>query len=241
MTEQNNEENRLDLPALIEANQALEKKVRDFKRDWYKFYKNISKEKTPQVDGTGKKIIDKRWDGLEYIIDAYMDECLDKHFPGWSWTQAGGLHFTADWVSADGELWIIDEKLIAFGITPPYRKFWGGGSARVQFKSGLPRIPENIVDLDKVIKSAITEAKKYAINRLTGIGDDVYGKRIESEGAGSLEDLITTDDGVAFGRWVADNKFKWNDLFKILEVKSMDEIKDFKVAKDKILKAKGLV
>jgi hypothetical protein len=105
----------------------------------------------------------------------------------------------------------------------------------------MPRTPENIVDLDKVVKSAITEAKKYAINRLTGIGDDIYGKRIEAEGAGSLEDLITTDSAVAFGRWVADMKFKWSDLFKILEVNSMDEIKDFKVAKDKILKEKGLV
>jgi hypothetical protein len=118
--------------ALIEASQALDEKIKAFRKDWYKRYKNISKEKTPQVDGSGRKIIDKRPDGLDYIIDAYMDECLDKHFPGWSWKRAGGLQFLgSEWVSADGELYIIDERLLALNIVPPYRVFWGCGAARI--------------------------------------------------------------------------------------------------------------
>ena len=220
----------------------MQKKITAFKKDWYRGYKNISKEKTPQVDGTGKKIIDKRpWDGLEYIVDAYMDECLDKHFPGWSWKKAGGLNFLgSEWVAADGELWIVDEKLLAFGIQPPYRVYWGGGAARVAYKKDKPHTPENVVDIDKVVKSAITEAKKYAINRLTGIGDDIYGKRMEMDGAGSYEDVVMEqNDATSFGRWVADNKLKWSTVFEVLEVKGISEIQDFGEAIKKIKEAKG--
>lgn len=229
---------------LMVLDSEMQKKIAAFKKDWYKLYKNISKEKTPQVDGSGQKIIRQRsWDGLDYIIDAYMDECLDKHFPGWSWKKAGGLNFLgSEWVAADGELWVIDEKMLAFGIQPPYRVFWGGGAARVQYKTGKPHTPENVIDIDKVIKSAITEAKKYAINRLTGIGDDVYGKRIQEEGAGSYEDVvIQQNDATSFGRWVSDNKLQWSFVFSILEVKSIDEIKDFGEAIKKIKLAKEWV
>lgn len=238
------EEKRFDVINLIDNQIEFNKKIKEFKKDWYKFYQNISKEKTPQVDGKGKKIIDKRpWDGLEYIIDAYMDECLDKHFPGWSWKKAGGLQFLgSEYVSADGELWILDEKLLAFGVNPPYRVFWGGGAARISYKTGKEHTPENLVDIDKNIKAAITEAKKYAINRLTGIGDDIYGKRIETEGAGSLEDVVMSSNSATdFGRWVADSKLKWGDVFKILNVKGIDDIKDFKEAIKIIQKEKGWI
>jgi len=63
----------------------IKQKVKDFKKDMYKTYKDISKENTPAVDGTGKKIIEKRPDGYEFIVESYMREALDKHFPGWSW------------------------------------------------------------------------------------------------------------------------------------------------------------
>jgi len=234
-----------NLPSLPENYLALEEKIRDFRKEWYNFYKKISKAKTPQVDGTGRKIVDRRPDGLDYIIDAYMDECLDKHFPGWSWKKAGGLQFLgSEYVVADGELFIIDEKLLAFGIIPPYRVYWGSGAARIQYKSNKPHIPENLVDIDKNVKAANTNAKKVAINRLTGIGDDIYGKRIEEEGAGSLEDVMTAaiEEGggaTEFGRWVQENKWKWGEVFKILGVKDMSEISDYKEAMRKIKEAKG--
>ena len=163
------------------------KKVEGFKRDWTKHYKKVSKEKTPDVDGTGNKIICKRPDGYDYIIEAYMRDCLDKHFPGWSWEMAAPLHFLgSEWVVAQGHLVIIDEHLLAFGITPPVRKFYGVDSVRVQFGRDKLHTPENIVDVGDNCKQASTAALKYAINRLTHIGDDVYGKRIEEQGMGTL-------------------------------------------------------
>jgi hypothetical protein len=232
---------------LLVPNSALSERIVAFKKDWNKFYKKISKEKTPQVDGTGKRIIEKRpWDNLEYIIDAYMDECLDKHFPGWSWKKAGGLTFLgSEYVVADGELYIIDERLLAFGINPPYRVYWGSGAARIAYKKDQPHTPENLVDIDKNVKAANTNAKKVAINRLTGIGDDVYGKRIEEEGAGSLEEVLQAsiaDGGGAteFGRWVQGNKWKWADILNILGVNSLLEITDYKEAMNEVKKHKGL-
>ena len=237
---------RKDELRLPENYLALEEKIKEFRKDWYNFYKKISKTKTPQVDGTGRKIVERRPDGLNYIIDAYMDECLDKYFPGWSWKKAGGLNFLgAEYVTADGELWIIDERLLAFNINPPYRVFWGCGAARIQYKSGKPHIPENLVDIDKNVKAANTNAKKVAINRLTGIGDDIYGKRIEDEGAGSLEEVMTTaielgGGATEFGRWIEENKWRWGEVFKILGVKDIGGITDYKEAMNKVKEAKGL-
>jgi hypothetical protein len=58
--------------------------VAKFKAAMYKKLKEISNTVTPEVDGSGKKIIGKR-DGYDYIIEAYMRDQLDKSFPGWSW------------------------------------------------------------------------------------------------------------------------------------------------------------
>jgi len=233
--------NETSLFALIAPDSEMQKKITAFKKDWYRSYKNISKEKTPQVDGSGRKIIDRRPDGLDYIIDAYMYECLDKHFPGWSWEAAAPLQFLgSEWVVAQGHLVIIDEKLLAFGVQPPYRKYYGCGAARIMYKHGQPHTPENIVDVDKNVKAANTNAKKVAINRLTHIGDDVYGKRIYEEGAGSLEDVVMQQgDATSFGRWVADNKLQWSFVFNTLGVKGLGEITDFPEAIKKIKEAKG--
>lgn len=217
-------------------------KVKAFKKDFHSKYKAISKEKTPQVDGNGRKIIERRPNGYDYIIESYMRECLDKHFPGWSWEAAAPLHFLgSEWVVAQGHLVIIDEHLLAFGLNPPTRKFFGVDSVRVQFKKGMPHTPENIVDVGDNCKQANTAAMKYAINRLTHIGDDVYGKRIEEEGAGSYETILeTTPDANNFGKWVADNKWLFSDILKILEVSSLDEITDFKWAMEKVKEEKGI-
>jgi len=222
----------------------MQKKIAAFKKDWWKCYKNISKEKTPQVDGTGKKIIDQKGN-YDYIIVAYMVECLDKHFPGWSWQYVAPIQFLgSEWVVAQGELLIMDEKLLAFGIQPPYRKFYGCNAARIAYKAGAAHTIENIIDIGNNVKSANTEAMKVAINRLTHIGDDVYGKRIEEEGAGSLEEVMiaAVEAGggeIEFGKWVQQNKVQWSFVFQTLRVKGVNEIVDFKEAIGKIKEAKG--
>jgi len=216
-------------------------KVKAFNKDWHSKYKNISKEKTPQVDGTGRKIIDRRPDGFDYIIEAYMREALDKHFPGWSWVFTAPLQFLgSSWVVKEGELWIPDEHLLAFGIKPPVRRFNACGAARIQFKRGTPHTPENIVDVDKNVKAANSAALKKAINQLTHIGDDVYGKRIEEEGMGTIDEVLSSDTmtpaagATTFNEFVKQRQLKWSEVFEILEVKSMSEIKDFSSAYKKL-------
>lgn len=228
-------ENTLDL-----YSKDFQARIKAFKKEWYERYKKISKEETPQVDGTGMKIIDRRPDGLDYIIEAYMRECLDKHFPGWSWEAAAPMSVTLNFLLAQGHLLIIDEQLIPLGIKPPYRKFYGVGAARIQFKRGAPMTPENVVDIDKNAKSADSAALKYAINRLTHIGDDVYGKRIEEEGAGTLDGLVTMDDTPqelkqqAFNELIKKRHMTYSKVFEILGIKNLAEITDYSEAYKKI-------
>ena len=225
----------------------FKEKIKAFKKDFYNKYKKISKEKTPQVDGTGKKIIDKKGN-YDYIIAAYMVECLDRHFPGWSWEIAAPLQFLgAEWVVAEGTLTIIDEHLLAFGISPPYRKFYGCNAARITYPTGQQHLVGNIIDVGNNVKAANTEAMKVAINRLTHIGDDVYRKRIEEEGAGSMEDIITgatvssTDSQAKmFNEFLAKHKIPVSKTLSILGIKSLASITDYKQAYDTITKELGL-
>lgn len=230
-----------ELNHYLELTDEFKKRIKAFKADMYQVYNKISKEETPKVDGTGRKIVDKRPDGFDYIIEAYMREKLDKHFPGWSWEAAAPMQVVLNYLIAQGHLTIIDEHLMAFGINPPYRKFYGVGGARIQFKRSLPLIPENVVDIDKNAKSADSAALKYAINRLTHIGDDVYGKRIEEEGAGSFEDTLKTNSGASsLGELMKQHRVLWGEALGILSVKSVDEITDFEEAWNKIKEAKGI-
>jgi hypothetical protein len=178
----------------------------------------ISHEVTPKRDDTGRTIIGDKA-GQKYIIEAYMREQLDKGFPGWSWEGLPVTMMGSEWILAQGHLIIIDINLLALGIIPPIRKFHGVGGARIQYKKcpcvnrdnipgkprgmaykdcgichgqPLPHTPENVIDIDKNIKSANSGAFKYAINRLTHIGDDVYGKRLDFEG--QEEDAIEEVD-----------------------------------------------
>jgi len=238
-------------------------KINEFKKDWRAKYKKISKEKTPQVDGTGKKIINKRPDGYDYIEESYMRECLDKHFPGWSLNMAAPLHFLgSEWIVAQVFLDVIDEYLIPYNISPPIRRFYGVDSVRIQYRTcqckrrnngvplpncpickgtgSLPHNPENIVDVGDNCKQAVTAALKYAINRLTHIGDDVYGKRIEEEGAGSLEELVTMEGAgqdikqKAFNELVKSKRLTYSKVFEILGIKSLSEITDYGKAYERI-------
>jgi len=186
---------------LVEYSSDFIEKIKAFKADWNKAYDDISKTETPEYDGTGIKIIDKRLDGKDYIIESYMRQQLTKHFPGWSWEMAAPLHFLgSEWVVAQGNLCIVDEHLLALGINPPVRKFYGVDSVRIQYGRDKPHVPENIVDVGDNCKSANSSALKYAINRLCNIGDDVYGKRLESEGSGSIIDILETNKEGTFAQ-----------------------------------------
>lgn len=217
-------------------------KVKSFKKDWHNYYKNISKEKTPQVDGTGKKIIQPKGNtGFDYIEESYMRECLDKHFPGWSVDMAAPLQFLgSEWVVAQIILSIIDEHLFAIGITPPVRQFYGVDSIRIQYGKGKPHTPENIIDVGDNCKQAVTSAIKYAINRLTHIGDDVYGKRLEMEGAGSYEEIITMGTASpdiqqkAFNEYIKSNHILISTVYKILNIKGLSEITNYGEALEKL-------
>lgn len=240
-------EKKETLPALFDSN--FFEKVKAFKKDWRKVYKEISQEKTPQVDGRGRQIIRKRGDGKDYIEEVWMRECLDKHFPGWSWEMAAPLHFLgSEWVVAQGHLIIIDEHLLPFGIHPPIRRYYGVDSVRIQYRADKPHTQENIVDVGDNCKSANTAAMKLAINRMCHIGDDVYGKRVEEEGAGSQEEYETTvletgnreEQKKVFVKKANDLGFKKpSDIYHILQVKSYDQIEDFEKALKTLEEVKG--
>jgi len=225
----------------------LQDRIEVFRKDWYQRYKKISKIKTPTYDGTGKQII-KQKDGRDYIEVAWMADRLNKHFPGWSWESAAPLHFLgAEWVVAQGHLIIVDERLLAFGINPPVRKYYGVDAVRIQYKKGMSHTPENIIDVGDNCQQAATGAFKRAINRLTGEGDDIYGKRVEEEGAGSMEDMLAgkvevSGDNQArmFGKFLSERHIPVSKALEILKVGKLSEIKDYKEAHDTLVKELGL-
>ena len=209
--------------ALILTDQFKEQ-VASFKEAMRKQYRDISNEITPEVDGSGQKIVKKRPDGKDYIEERYMRACLDKHFPGWSWEMAAPAHFLgSEWVVAQGHLSIIDEHLIALGVVPPIRKFYGMDAVRIQYKQNTPHTPENIIDVGDNVQSANAGAFKRAVNRLTHIGDDIYNKRVDWEGAGTFEDVIDAQvelGGVvgltAFNRYVSEHKLSVSKVIAIV-------------------------
>jgi hypothetical protein len=216
-------------------------RVQQLKKDMHKFYTDIGEEATPLLDSEGRKIVDRRPDGKNYIIEAYMRKKLDQYFPGWSLEMAQGLHFLgAEWVVAQVKLCIIDEHLIAFGIIPPMRIFYGVDSVRIQFKKDQPHTPENIIDVGDNCKQAVSAAFKYAINRLTNIGDDIYGKRMDLEGAGNIDTImsnVNTNDTTAqkmFNDYCSNKKIRPSVVFKILNISDYSEITDYKEAYKKI-------
>lgn len=130
--------------------------------DISKYHEQISKNKTPKSE------IKQRPDGLDYVDEGYLRRELNKHFPIWSWTEGSVQFIGAEWAIVSGELIINDNGII--------RKFYSVGAARIQFKKNMPHTPENVVDIDKNVASANTNAFKRAVNRLCNIADDVYKK-----------------------------------------------------------------
>jgi hypothetical protein len=247
MLPQNYEPNIYNIPAISPD---FEKNVNKFKQEWTGFYKNIGNQNTPKRDKSGKQIINQR-DGFDYIIEGYMRGLLDKYFMGWSWEAAGNppLQVVLNFVVVTGHLVIIDHHLLAYGIVPPYRRYLGCGGARIQFKSGKPMTPENVVDIDKNVKSANSNALKVSINRLCHIGDDVYKKRIDEEGFGGNNNsnngtaqsiVFEKSDTNQLGYFIADNKIKIPEAMKILGISSFEEVKDVNLAIAKIKVARGM-
>jgi len=221
----------------------FKQKVAEFRKVWTDYYANIGREDTPKYDGNGKQIVNKKGTtGYDYIEEGWMRSKLDQHFPGWSSEMTAPLHFLgAEWVVAQLELQIIDFSLIPLGITPPIRKFYGADSVRIQYKQGTEHIPANIIDVGDNCKQAITSALKFAINRLTRIGDDVYGKRTEIEGAGDIEEVIEMSGNMKmFTKWLLSHKVSYTDTFEILGIKSLDEIKNVNEAMSIIKETKGI-
>ena len=221
-------------------------KCRVIKEDMHRFYVSIGEEVTPQIDGSGRKIVQKRPDGKDYIVEAYMRKKLDEYFPGWSLEQASPLQIlAAEWVVAEVNLRIIDEHLLAFGIVPPIRTFYGVDSVRIQYKRDGPRTPENIIDVGDNCKQAVSAAFKYAINRLTNIGDDIYGKRMDLEGAGTIDSIMTSTTvtditaRTMFNEYVEKKHIRPSQMFKILGLEVGADITDYKEAYLKIKKHLG--
>jgi hypothetical protein len=208
----------------------------ELKKAMFKEYDKISGETTPELDGSGNRIINNRPDGKQYIPESYMRTKLTELFPGWSWEMAAPLQFLgAEWIVAQGHLIIIDEHLINFGIVPPYRKFYGTDSVRIQYKKDAPHNNDNIIDIGDNAMSAVSGAFKRAINRLTGIGDDVYRKRIDLDGSGSQEFVIMNnpDNGIVqkqFFDYLKSRNILASKAMTMLNISNWNEINDWREA-----------
>ena len=145
----------------LAVNNELEQHLRKQKQ-------NISSISTP------KPFVKRRPDGLDYVEEKYMRDQLNEHFPVWSWEIKETQFLGSEWVIVTGELQILDNSIP--------RKFSSIGATRIQFKKGKEHTPENVVDIDKNVASANTNAFKRAINRLCNVCDDVYKKQLEDYG-----------------------------------------------------------
>lgn len=149
---------------------------------------SISFEDTPASQ------VKQRPDGMDYVEEGFMRNQLNRHYPIWSWELDEVQFLGGEWVWCRGHLSIVEE-----GIT---RKFGSVGATRVQFRKGKDHIPANIVDIDKNVASANTDAFKRAVNRLCNVCDDIYRKQI-------LEPLSENDkDRLASTLDKADDKLR---------------------------------
>tara|TARA_Y100001937_G_C7097260_1_gene320711 strand:- start:154 stop:795 length:642 start_codon:yes stop_codon:yes gene_type:complete len=183
-------------------------------------HESIASIKTP------KKHIQRRADGMDYVTEAFMRHQLNTHYPAWSWAIVDTEWLGSEWIVVRGELTIIDQ-----GVP---RKFGSIGASRVQFKKGCEHSPENIIDIDKNVATANTNALKRAINRLCDIANDVYKK--------TIEDFSITDEQADELKSLADS-IKDDKITKAIH----DGIEDQSINKDnydasykKLLKIKSI-
>ncbi len=115
---------------------------------------------------------------------------------------------------------------------------------------GFPIIKEQFGQVDRLPSVPLGDQKKAAASdclkkcaSLFGIALDVYwGKEIEyftPEAEEEGIDFTSSDAARAFNRFVQDKHLSWSEVFQILGVKSLSEVKDFKQAYEKVKAAKG--
>ena len=139
---------------------------------------------------TPKPHVKTRPDGLDYVEEKYMRDQLNEHFPIWNWEIKNVEFLGSEWCVVTGELNVVDSSIP--------RKFGSIGATRIQFKKGQPHTPENIIDIDKNVASANTNAFKRAVNRLCNICDDVYRKQVEDFALSEeqVEEIKSKMDGI---------------------------------------------
>lgn len=128
-------------------------------------HKAASEGRTPATQ------IKRRPDGYDYVEEGYMRKKLSQLYPIWSWELNEIQFLGGEWVWARGMLIILDNGV--------QRKYGAAASHRITYKKGVPRSPENIIDIGNNIKAANSDAFKVAVNRLCNIADDVYRKQVE--------------------------------------------------------------
>lgn len=180
---------------------------------------------------TPSKYKKRRPDGFDYVDEGYMRHQLNQHYPAWSWEIKDTEWLGSEWIIVRGELHIIDN-----GIP---RKYASIGATRIQFKrdkkSGVPmdHNPENVVDIDKNVATANTNAFKRAVNRLCDIANDIYKK--------SVEDLnLTKEQKVSINKLIEeiDDETTTNKVISGIEDFSINK-DNFDVAYNKLLTMKG--
>lgn len=144
----------------------------------FKKREEISSIPTPQSKvqtfGDAKKKPRIRWEDLEFVSEDYMKFLLNKHFKSlWSWVGFGAglqVHEVIGQVSFTGTLQILEGGILL-------RQFTACGGSAIKLKSGEAISIANIINFGNDCKAANTDAFKKAINMLTNICDDVYGKK----------------------------------------------------------------
>ncbi|MEX0595507.1 MAG: hypothetical protein WD512_03325 [Candidatus Paceibacterota bacterium] len=149
------------------ANNEIRKVLKEMQNEIKEKHEKVSKEETNPNHVKQKA-------GMEYVEFPYMKSQANKHYPGWSCKNLEIVEefLTAGWVVITAELHFIDEGMPRVGaITAAHR---------IAFKSGMDRIPVNIVDLGNDVKAALTDAMKKGFNTYMNISDDIY-RQIEIE------------------------------------------------------------
>ncbi|MCA9381418.1 hypothetical protein KC678_04085 [Candidatus Dojkabacteria bacterium] len=201
--------------------------IKAFKKAWNAKYKDAEGVKTKHKKkrreiGSGKY--------EDYLEEQFMRQLLNEHFPGWSlYTSSHPIVIGDRLVLFLGELEIIDiEKfrfLTANGIPPECasytRRFPAAGGGMFHFSKATG----NCIHESNPHKKAVTEGLKYAINRLTGLGNDTYRKEELSVG-------LKTDEIIDLVSFVKNSKMtEANKILatkKIFEDISSDIVEEFK-------------
>jgi len=163
------------------ANEEFLKAVKEMEDNIRKKHKKVSEEETNSNHVKQKA-------GMDYVEFAYMKAQANKHYPGWSFKNLEIVEefLVSGWVVVKGELHWLDEGMPRVGAC--------AAAHRIAFKSGLDRIPENIVDLGNDVKAAVTDCQKKGFNTYMNISDDIYRQieveDISSEQTGILYDMI---------------------------------------------------